>query len=82
MSISQKTKKRTGREIKRNAEPFCKSLLYLLPSAVGTLLLPSADGAPPQAPLATSSQTRPRFHLGSIGAFDERLFKRDFETGR
>ena len=68
MSISQKTKKMTGREIKRNAEPFCKSLLYLLPSA---------DGAPPQAPLATSSQTRPRLRLGSKDAFWEETL-RDF----
>ena len=67
MSISQKTKKMTGREIKRNAEPFCKSLLYLLPSA---------DGAPPQAPLATSSQARPRLRLGSEDAFQKEIFKR------
>jgi len=45
------------------------SLLYLLPSA---------DGTPSQALLATSSQTRPRLRLGSKDAFWEETL-RDFE---
>ena len=39
---------------------------------------PSASlfGAQPQSPLAAPRQTRPRFHLGSKDAFNERLFER------
>ena len=72
----RKVTRHAGREPKKEIKISCgrkerKSLLYLLPSA---------DGALPQAPLATSSQTRPRFHLGSKDAFREETFERFLET--